>query len=82
VALHLATPREGQLPQAARALGVKTHVVPYRGVPTWFAPPVWRRLPAARRLASLARAIGADAIHTDYHSLPFASRRRSQTASP
>ncbi|MEL7673265.1 MAG: glycosyltransferase family 4 protein [Chloroflexota bacterium] len=71
-ALHLATPREGQLPQAARALGVKTHVVPYRGVPTWFAPPVWRRLPAARRLASLARAIGADAIHTDYHSLPFA----------
>src|SRR5690554_8048518 len=48
-ALHLATPREGQLPEAARALGVRTHIVPYRGVPTWFLPPVWMRLPAARR---------------------------------
>lgn len=71
-ALHLATPRDGQLPQAAQALGVTTHVVPYRGVPTWFLPPVWMRLPAARRLAALARSVGADAIHTDYHSLPFA----------
>lgn len=71
-ALHLATPRDGGLPQAARALGATTHVVPYRGVPTWFLPPVWMRLPVARRLAALARLIGADAIHTDYHSLPFA----------
>lgn len=71
-ALHLATPREGQLPEAARALGVRTHIVPYRGVPTWFLPPVWMRLPAARRLAALARDISASAIHTDYHSLPFA----------
>lgn len=71
-ALHLATPRDGQLSEAARALNVRTHVVPYRGVPTWFLPPVWMRFPAARRLAALARDVGASAIHTDYHSLPFA----------
>lgn len=71
-ALHLATPRDGQLPEAARALNVRTHIVPYRGVPVWFVPPVWMRLPAARRLAALARDVGASAIHTDYHSLPFA----------
>lgn len=71
-ALHLATPRDGPLPEAARALGVTAHVAPYRGVPTWFVPPLWRRLPAARRLAALARDLGASAIHTDYHSLPFA----------
>lgn len=71
-ALRLVTPRDGQLPEAARALGVATHLVPYRGVPTWFLPPVWTRLPAARRLAALARDARASAIHTDYHSLPFA----------
>lgn len=70
--LHLVCPREGQLPDAARALGVTVHIVPYRGVTTWFVPEIWMRFPAGRRLAALVERLGIDAIHTDYHSLPFA----------
>lgn len=71
-ALHLVCPREGQLPDAARALGVTVHALPYRGITTWFVPAIWRRFPVAGRLAALVRRLEIDAIHTDYHSLPFA----------
>ena len=79
-ALHLATPRDGQLPEAARALNVRTHVVPYRGVPTWFLPPVWMRL--RRRGSRPWRGTSARArstpITTRCHSR---SLRRAPTAS-
>lgn len=70
--VRLACPREGQMLAAARDLGVTTHVIRYRGVTVWFVPALWKRLPPARKIADLARAHGIDAIHTDYHSLPFA----------
>jgi len=71
--LHLVCPREGGLPEAARALGVTVHLLPYRGATAWFVPAIWTRFPVARRLAALVRAQGIHTIHSDYHSLPFAA---------
>jgi glycosyltransferase involved in cell wall biosynthesis len=71
-ALHLVCPREGQLPDAARERGITVHILPYRGITTWFVPAIWMRFPVARKLADLVHHLGIDAIHTDYHSLPFA----------
>ncbi len=71
--LHLVCPREGQLPAAARELGVRVHLLPYRAATAWFVPALWMRFPVARRLASLIRADGIAAVHSDYHSLPFAA---------
>ena len=71
-ALHLLTPQDGTWPAAARELGVTTHTIPYRGINTLFVPAIYRRFPISRKLAALARQIGAQAIHSDYHSLPFA----------
>ena len=72
VAIHLVCPREGQLPEAARALGVKVHILPYRGITTWFVPAIWQRFPVVSQLAALMQRLEIDAVHTDYHSLPFA----------
>ncbi len=71
-ALHLVCPRDGQLPEAARAHGVTVHTRPYRGITTWFVPAIWRRFPVSGDLAALARRLDIAAIHSDYHSLPFA----------
>lgn len=70
--LHLVCPREGQLPEAARQVGVTTHIIPYRGITTWFVPPIWKRFPISRKIGELARKLKIEAIHSDYHSLPFA----------
>jgi len=71
-ALHLVCPREGQLPNGARKHGVTVHILPYRGITTWFVPALWMRFPIGRQLAELVRQLDIHAIHTDYHSLPFA----------
>jgi glycosyltransferase involved in cell wall biosynthesis len=71
-ALHLLTPRDGVWPAEARAAGAMTHTIPYRGVTTWFVPAVYRRFPIARKMTGLVRRLAVDAIHSDYHSLPFA----------
>jgi len=71
--VHLVCPREGQLPDAARSTGAAVHIVPYRGINTWFVPAIWSRLPIGSRLAALARDLDIRAIHSDYHSLPFAA---------
>ncbi|MEW6577868.1 MAG: glycosyltransferase family 4 protein [Chloroflexota bacterium] len=70
---HLVCPRDGGLPDVARALGVTAHLLPYRGATAWFVPAIWTRFPVARRLAALVRAQDIHAIHSDYHSLPFAA---------
>lgn len=72
-ALHLLCPRDGQFPEAARRIGVTTHILPYRGINTWFVPAIWMRFPISRRVAELARRLEIHAIHSDYHSLPFAA---------
>jgi glycosyltransferase involved in cell wall biosynthesis len=71
--LHLVCPREGQLPGAARQQGVTVHILPYRGITTWFVPAIWSRFPISRKIADLSRHLDIHAIHTDYHSLPFAA---------
>lgn len=69
---HLLCPREGQLPEAARALGIPTHTLPYRAATAWFIPALWMRFPVCAAIARLIRAQGIAAIHSDYHSLPYA----------
>ena len=64
-------PREGQLTEAARALGVAVRVVPYRGASVWFVPPLWARLPAVARLAEAVRGLGPAVVHSDFHTLPY-----------
>jgi len=71
-ALHLVCPREGQFLEAAREHGIAGHSLPYRGITRWFAPAIWMRFPIAHKLADLVRQLDIYAIHTDYHSLPFA----------
>lgn len=81
-ALHLVCPRDGQLPAAARALGVQVHLLPYRPATAWFVPALWGRFPVSRRLAALMRAEAIDAVHSDYHSLPFAAAAAQRTGTP
>ncbi len=80
--LHLVCPREGQLPDAARQIGVTVHVVPYRGATMWFVPALWMRFPVVAKLAALIRAQHIDAVHSDYHSLPFAAAAARATGVP
>jgi glycosyltransferase involved in cell wall biosynthesis len=70
--LHLVVPGEGQFSRAARKLGVTTHILPFRGVTTWFVPAIWQRFPVARRLTELVRQLDIHVIHSNYHALPFA----------
>ncbi|MBN2305393.1 MAG: glycosyltransferase family 4 protein [Anaerolineae bacterium] len=70
--LHLVGPRDGPWPQAAQDSGATFHAIPYRGINTWFVPAIYQRFPISGKLADLARHLDIHAIHTDYHSLPFA----------
>jgi glycosyltransferase involved in cell wall biosynthesis len=69
--LHLLTPRSGAFPDAAAVLGVRTHVIPYRGTSTFFVPSLWARLPIVGQMRSFLRDQAINAILSDYHSLPF-----------
>ena len=69
---HLLTPGDGIYPRQARALGVATHTIPYRGASVYFVPALWARFPVVDRIAHLIRAQGIDLVHSDYHSLPYA----------
>lgn len=80
--LHLVCPRDGQLPAAARALGVQVHLLPYRPATAWFVPAFWMRLPIVERLTDLIRAQGIAAVHSDYHSLPFAAAAAQRSGIP
>ena len=67
----LLTPRNGAFPEAAAKLGVKTHVMPYRGTTTVFVPQVWEHFPIVGKLRHFLREQSIQAVLTDYHSLPF-----------
>lgn len=69
---HLLVPREGQLADRWRANGWIVHVDHWRGASTYFVPAVWARFPITARIARLIVEQGIRAVHSDYHSLPFA----------
>ncbi|MFN8528488.1 MAG: glycosyltransferase family 4 protein [Anaerolineae bacterium] len=69
---HLCVPREGQLTERWRARGWPVHITPFRGASTYFIPAIWGRFPITGRIAALIRQYHIQAIHSDYHSLPFA----------
>lgn len=69
---HLLVPHEGQLSEAWRAEGWPVHILPFRGVSTYFVPAIWTRLPIVGRIAQLLREQQIDMVHSDYHTLPFA----------
>jgi glycosyltransferase involved in cell wall biosynthesis len=69
--LHVLTPRPGPFVTASATLGVQTHIVPFRGVSTYFVPAIYTRWPLVSRMAALLRQLKPDVIHSDYHTLPF-----------
>lgn len=66
----LVCPRDGRLPESARALGIETRVIGYRGASVWFHPALWARLPATRRVTAGLRESAPEVVYSDFHSLP------------
>ncbi len=69
---HLYVPGEGGLPERWRARGWPVTVDRFRGASTLFLPALWTRFPIAGRIRALIEAQGIAAVHSDYHSLPYA----------
>lgn len=69
---HLLVPSEGQLSEAWREAGWPVHILPFRGVTTYFVPALWMRFPIVQRIEHLLRTQQIDLVHSDYHTLPFA----------
>jgi glycosyltransferase involved in cell wall biosynthesis len=78
----LVCPREGQLPEAARALGIEVRLVPYRGASAWFVPGLWARLPGAARIEAAVAACAPAVVHTDFHTLPYAAPACQRLGTP
>lgn len=68
---HLLTPSGGKFPEAAAALGVTTHTLPYRGTSTFFVPALWARTPLIGKFRAFLRQHHINAVISDYHTLPF-----------
>lgn len=79
---HLLTPRPGQLAERWRARGWPAHTLPWRAASVYFIPPLWARLPAARRIEALVRAHDIRAVHSEYHALPFAQPAAERAGVP
>ena len=69
---HLLVPHDGQLAEHWRARGWTVHLMPFRGASVYFVPAIYARFPIRQRIAHLIHAANIHAIHSDYHSLPFA----------
>jgi len=80
--LHLLTPRPDKFDAAARAIGVQTHTIPFRGVSTWFIPAITTRWPIVSPFAALIAQIAPDVIHSDYHALPYCVGAARATDTP
>jgi glycosyltransferase involved in cell wall biosynthesis len=79
---HLLLPHDGQLAERWRANGWTVHITSWRGATVYFIPQVWARFPITGRMADLIRAQNIHAVHSDYHSLPFALPAARQTRVP
>lgn len=82
VRAHLLLPREGQLAQRWRAMGLPVHILPFRGTTTWFIPALWSRFPVVARLAELLQRERIALVHSDYHTLPFVAGACRRTGVP
>jgi glycosyltransferase involved in cell wall biosynthesis len=80
--MHLVTPQLGKFNELAAAYGVQSHVIPFRGVSTWFVPFIYKRLPVVASLTRLVHDLKIDLIHSDYHALPFAVGASERTHVP
>ena len=69
---HLLVPREGQLSQRWQALGWPVHVTPWRAASVYFVPALWARLPVTQHMTQIIREQQIQAVHAEYHALPFA----------
>ena len=69
---YLLVPHDGQLAERWRANGWPVHFRPFRGATTYFVPALWARFPITAHIANLIHAENIQAVHSDYHSLPFA----------
>lgn len=79
---HLLLPREGQLAERWRAMGLPVHILPYRGATTWFIPALWSRFPVVGRLAALLQREKIALVHSDYHTLPFVAGASGRVGVP
>lgn len=79
---HLLVPRDGQLPVQWRARGWQVHITPYRGASVYFVPWLWGMFPIVGRVEQVIRDHHIIAIHSDYHSLPFAVAAAGRTQVP
>lgn len=69
---HLLLPHDGQLAERWHDNGWPVHTTPWRGATTFFVPSLWARFPITAHIANLIHAEDIHAVHSDYHSLPFA----------
>lgn len=69
---HLLLSQDGQLGERWRANGWQVHLDHWRGATVYFLPQVWSRFPIAGRIARLVQEHRIRAVHSDYHTLPFA----------
>jgi glycosyltransferase involved in cell wall biosynthesis len=79
---HLLLPHDGQLGERWRANGWTVHLTPFRGASVYFVPALWARFPVTGRIARLIREQTIHAVHSDYHSLPFALPAARRVGTP
>ncbi len=69
---HLLVPAEGAFSDAWRELGGRVHVQPFRGTTVYFVPWLWAQFPMTGHIQRVIQENGIEAVHSDYHALPFA----------
>ncbi len=79
---HLLVNGEGALAQRWRARGWPVHLDHWRGASTYFVPAIYARFPIRQRIARLIDEQAIAAIHSDYHTLPFAAAAAAQRHIP
>jgi glycosyltransferase involved in cell wall biosynthesis len=79
---HLLVPHDGQLAERWRANGWTVHISPFRGVSVYFVPALYAQFPIRWQIERLIRERDIHAVHSDYHSLPFALPAAHQVGVP
>jgi len=69
----LVCPREGELPAAARRLGVEVRIAPWRPARILFVPALAARSRGATVVRAALEAVRPDVVYSDFHTLPDAA---------